>query len=106
LWNVETVRWSRRGLRWKVILVSFMHNNNECAFLFWKVPLLFDLPSYIVVYFHVTESAVFLFHPNGKLVTIKTIGNFRISVNERESLFHNHILQIAAISSRINYNRK
>jgi hypothetical protein len=39
------VRWSRGGLRWKVILVSFLYIYNK--YVFFKVPVLFDLPWYV-----------------------------------------------------------
>jgi hypothetical protein len=45
--KLEPALWSQGGLRWKVIIVSFLYTYNKCVF--WKVPLLFDLPSYILI---------------------------------------------------------
>jgi hypothetical protein len=42
---MEPVRWSRGGLRWKLILVSFLYIYNNCVF--FKNPVTFDLPSYV-----------------------------------------------------------
>jgi hypothetical protein len=40
--TLEPVRWSRGGLRWKVILVSFLYIYNK-YFFFFKIPLTFWL---------------------------------------------------------------
>jgi hypothetical protein len=42
--TLESVLWSRGGLRWKLILDSFLYIYNKCAF-FWNVPSHFDLTS-------------------------------------------------------------
>jgi hypothetical protein len=39
--KLETVRWSRGRLRWKVILVSFLYIYNKCVF--FKSPFTFWL---------------------------------------------------------------
>jgi hypothetical protein len=45
--TLESVRWSRGELRWKIILLSFLYIYNTCALIFWlKIPLLFDLRSW------------------------------------------------------------
>jgi hypothetical protein len=37
--TLEPVRWSRGGICWKVILVSFLYIYNKCALFFLKSPL-------------------------------------------------------------------
>jgi hypothetical protein len=47
--TLEPMRWSREGLRWKVILVSFVYIWSTCAF-FPKSPFSFDYPRTLLVH--------------------------------------------------------